>query len=142
MPDFAAATSSFARTASLSEARSIWCARSALPTTTIGPCSCRSSESTSSSRLRCAGSQFGKSSRLRYERGVDGNRCHRATRRGDDRQLWTRRDVSRRVHVLHRRVIAVIDDKSPHLVAFASELRAEIIGGILADREVESLAIE
>lgn len=73
---------------------------------------------------------------------MDGHSRDRSTRRGGERHLWTRGDVSRRENVQHGCVIAVVDDESPHLVALAPELSAEIVGGVLSDREVKSLAIE
>src|SRR6266404_1051970 len=70
----------------------------------------------------------------------DGGDC--SARRGDNRQLRTGRNVTRRVHVLHRRVISVVNDQAAQLIPLASELRTEVVGGVLADREVEALAVE
>src|SRR6266550_6510142 len=70
----------------------------------------------------------------------DGGNC--SARSGDDRQLRTGRNVARRIDVLHRRVISVVDDQAAQLITLASKLRTEVVGGVLADREVEALAVE
>src|SRR6266576_5484366 len=70
------------------------------------------------------------------DRGDGPARCR------DYRELYARRDVPRRVHVLHRRVITIVDDQPPELIALAPELRTEIVGRELSDRKVETLTIE
>jgi hypothetical protein len=70
------------------------------------------------------------------------DRGYGAARSGDDSHLRARRDIACRVDVLHRGVIALVDYEPTHLIALASKLRAQIVGGILTHREVETLAIE
>lgn len=59
-----------------------------------------------------------------------------------DRELRTWNDIARGKNVLYRRVIAVVDDDQSCIIALAAQLSADVIGGNLADGEVEPLAVE
>ena len=50
---------------------------------------------------------------------MDGERRYSAFCGGDNCELWTRHDVSRRVHVFHSRVIVLVDHDETVLVTFA-----------------------
>src|SRR5438105_5768838 len=73
---------------------------------------------------------------------VNCNRGDRPARCRDYRELCVGRDITSRVHVLHRRMITIVDDQPPEVIALAPELRTEIISRELPDREVETLTIE
>ena len=77
---------------------------------------------------------------LGHERLVNGQRRDRAARGGADAELGAGADVAGGEDVVDRRVVRVVDHDVAVLTAVAAELRAEVVGRVLADGEEDLLA--
>src|SRR6266516_1454517 len=84
----------------------------------------------------------GKRPSLRDKRCMNCHGGNRSARCSYYRQLRSMRNVPSCVDIFHRSELVLVDYESAQLVSLAPQLRAQIVGWILADREVEPLTVE
>ena len=69
-------------------------------------------------------------------------RRDRAAAGRGDREMGTGSDVARGKNVTHRGPILVVDDDESLVIPLASQLHAEVVGGVVADREEDAIALD